>query len=48
MHLSTMPALGIMKANTAENATGECVTSGEITGLGSLLNWYLQLVTNYL
>jgi len=33
----TMPALGIMKANTAENATGECVTSGEITGLGSLL-----------
>ena len=29
----TMPALGIMKANTAENATGECVTSGEITGL---------------
>ena len=29
----TMPALGIMKANTAENAIGECVTSGEITGL---------------
>jgi len=30
---STMPALGIMKANTAEDAIGECVTSGEITGL---------------
>ena len=34
----TMPALGIMKANTAENETGESITSGEITGLGSLLN----------
>ena len=31
--VSTMPALGIMKANTAEDAVGECVTSGEITGL---------------
>ena len=30
---STMPALGIMKANTSEDAIGECVTSGEITGL---------------
>jgi len=30
---STMAALGIMKTNTAENAVGECVTSGEITGL---------------
>lgn len=29
----TMPALGIMKNNTAEDAIGECVTSGEITGL---------------
>ena len=35
---STMPALGIMKANTAQDTVGECVTSGEITGLGSLLN----------
>jgi hypothetical protein len=31
--ISTMAALGIMKANTAEDAVGECVTSGEITGL---------------
>lgn len=30
---STMPALGIMKANTAQDTVGECVTSGEITGL---------------
>ena len=30
---STMPALGIMKANINEDAIGECVTSGEITGL---------------
>ena len=30
---STMAALGIMKSNTAEDAIGECVTSGEITGL---------------
>jgi len=31
--ISTMAALGIMKNNTAEDAIGECVTSGEITGL---------------
>ena len=31
--VSTMAALGIMKNNTAENVVGECVTSGEITGL---------------
>jgi len=30
---STMAALGIMKDNTNVNAIGECVTSGEITGL---------------
>ena len=30
---STMAALGIMKNNTAVDAIGECVTSGEITGL---------------
>lgn len=30
---STMSALGIMKANINEDAIGECVTSGEITGL---------------
>lgn len=35
---STMPALGIMKEDVALDATGECVTSGEITGLGTLLN----------
>jgi len=31
--ISLMPALGIMKENAALNAIGECVTSGEITGL---------------
>jgi hypothetical protein len=31
--ISTMAALGIMKANTAEDVVGECVTTGEITGL---------------
>lgn len=31
--VSYMPALGIMKDNTAEDDIGECVTSGEITGL---------------
>jgi hypothetical protein len=31
--VSTMSALGIMKDNTAGLAIGECVTSGEITGL---------------
>jgi hypothetical protein len=30
---STMAALGIMKENVALDAVGECVTSGEITGL---------------
>ena len=30
---TTMPALGIMKANTAEDAIGECITSGELTGV---------------
>jgi hypothetical protein len=30
---TTMAALGIMKNNTAVDAIGECVTSGEITGL---------------
>ncbi len=30
---TTMAALGIMKENLALNAIGECVTSGEITGL---------------
>jgi hypothetical protein len=31
--VSTMAALGIMKENVALDAIGECVTSGEITGL---------------
>lgn len=31
--VSTMAALGIMKENVALDAVGECVTSGEITGL---------------
>ena len=30
---TTMPALGIMKTNTAEDAIGECITSGELTGV---------------
>ena len=30
---STMAALGIMKANTDTDAIGECITSGELTGV---------------
>ena len=35
--ITTMPALGIMKEPLSLNAEGECITSGELTGLGTLL-----------
>jgi hypothetical protein len=34
---TTMAALGIIKNNIAEDDIGECITSGELTGLGTLL-----------
>ena len=34
---TTMPSLGIMKEPLSLNAEGECITSGELTGLGTLL-----------
>ena len=34
---TTMAALGIIKNNIAEDDVGECITSGELTGLGTLL-----------
>jgi hypothetical protein len=34
---TTMAALGIIKNNIAQDDIGECITSGELTGLGTLL-----------
>ena len=34
---NTMAALGIIKNNISQDAIGECITSGELTGLGTLL-----------